>query len=196
MFMDLFKKKTPTEAEHRTNRRGFLALSMMTLSSIIIPKKTIATIKDFFVPERSLSFYNIHTDERLEAVYWRDGEYLEDALSQINYFLRDYRTGEVKPIDINLLDLLCVLNEKIKNSNPFHVISGYRSKKTNAILRKRSRKVAKNSLHIFGKAIDIRLPDCELGDLRLAAMELRGGGVGYYPYRGYIHVDVGEIRYW
>ena len=146
--------------------------------------------------ERKLGFYNTHTGDRLTATYWAEGEYIHDSLKEINHLLRDHRTGDVYPINPNLLDILYALQMKVERHDPFSIISGYRSPKTNAMLNKTSSGVAKRSLHMQGKAIDIRLPGCELAYLRKAAMSLKSGGVGYYPSSDFIHVDIGRVRYW
>lgn len=146
--------------------------------------------------ERSLRFYNLHTGERLRATYFADGGYVPEELNAINYILRDFRTDEVEPIDRALLDLLHALRRKVDSAGPFHIISGYRSPKTNAMLRNKSNGVAKRSYHMKGMAIDVCLPGCELERLRRAALSLRRGGVGYYPASGFIHVDTGRVRAW
>jgi uncharacterized protein YcbK (DUF882 family) len=117
-------------------------------------------------------------------------------LDDLNYILRDHRTGEIKPIATQLLDLIHALSEKLCARRPFHIISGYRCQATNDLLRRRGRGVARNSLHLQGKAVDIRLPGCDLSVLRESAMGLRGGGVGYYPRPSFVHVDIGTVRYW
>jgi uncharacterized protein YcbK (DUF882 family) len=147
-------------------------------------------------PERSLGLYSLHTGERLRRVYWSEGRYLEDGLAEIGHLLRDHRTNEVHPIDPRLLDLLFALHREVNGREPFHVISGYRSPKTNAMLRRRSGGVAKKSLHMAGKAVDIRLPGRDLATLRRAALALEAGGVGHYPKVGFIHVDTGRVRAW
>lgn len=146
--------------------------------------------------ERALGFYNLHTGERVETVYWAEGRYVHDSLRDINRVLRDHRTNDVARINTELLDLLHRLHQRMGTRQSFHVISGYRSPKTNAMLRRRSRGVAQRSLHMLGMAIDLRLPGRELGTLRRAAADLRAGGVGYYPSSNFIHVDVGRVRYW
>jgi uncharacterized protein YcbK (DUF882 family) len=146
--------------------------------------------------ERRLSFYNLHTGEKLVSTYWSQGEYIADELAAINHVLRDHRSGEVEKIDPNLLDLLHALQNKVEKSGEFHIISGYRSPKTNAMLRRDSAGVAKRSLHTRGKAVDIRLPGVALKHLRRAALDMHAGGVGYYPKSGFIHVDTGRPRFW
>jgi uncharacterized protein YcbK (DUF882 family) len=145
---------------------------------------------------RSLSFYNLHTDEKLTTTYWVDGQYVPDALGEIDHVLRDFRTGDVWPMDRKLLDLLVALNRKMETTKPFAVISGYRSPKTNAMLAEASSGVARRSLHMDGKAIDIRIPGRKLADLRQAALSLKLGGVGYYARSDFVHVDTGRVRSW
>jgi uncharacterized protein YcbK (DUF882 family) len=145
---------------------------------------------------RSLSFYNTHTGEMLATPYWESGKYLSRPLSEINYILRDHRTDRVLAIDVELLDLLYAMRLKIRSQQPFHIISGYRSPETNALLCKLNRGVVENSLHVSGKAVDIRLPGCALSFLRRVAIDLNRGGVGFYPRSDFIHVDVGRVRFW
>ena len=147
-------------------------------------------------PARTLSFENLHTGEKLNLEYWAGGQYVPQALTSINYLLRDYRSGEVHPIRPDLLDLLHVLHGQLGSAKPFEVISGYRSPGTNAKLHQRSNGVAAHSLHMDGMAIDIRLPDRQLADLHKAALAMRAGGVGYYPSLDFVHVDVGRVRRW
>ncbi|HLZ33925.1 MAG TPA: YcbK family protein [Nitrospira sp.] len=146
--------------------------------------------------ERSLSFYNLHTGERLSATYWENGKYILESISEINFLLRDFRSGEVKPIDPRLLDLLHQVTRRLETTNPIHLISGYRSPSTNAKLHANDSGVAPHSLHMDGMAADIRIPGRDLRQLLKAAMATRGGGVGYYPRSDFVHVDVGRIRHW
>lgn len=146
--------------------------------------------------ERKLSLLNLHTGESLKATYWAEGQYQPDELTAINHVLRDHRTGDIYPMDKALLDLLTVLHHEVNGKQPFQVISGYRSPKTNALLNKKSNGVARKSLHMQGKAIDIRLPGCQLSDLRQVAIDCQTGGVGYYPKSDFIHVDTGRTRRW
>jgi uncharacterized protein YcbK (DUF882 family) len=179
-------------------RRSFMKVMAASVVVALTPKRLLAGTH-LLIPkrkERALAFYNLHTGESLKAVYWAEGYYVPDVLNEVNYLLRDFRAGEIKPISTRLLDLLYGLNHRLESDVPFHVISGYRTPKTNAILRKRSKGVAKKSLHMEGKAVDIRLPGCELKALRRAAMQLQMGGVGYYPRSCFVHVDVGAVRYW
>lgn len=145
---------------------------------------------------RRLSIYNVHTDEKVDAVYWEHGAYVTDALDAVNQVLRDFRTGEVRAIEPRLLDVLVDLHASAAATSPFQVISGYRSPQTNQMLREQSAEVAQRSFHIDGKAIDLYLDDIALPQLRAAAMDMSRGGVGYYPHSNFIHVDVGPVRHW
>lgn len=146
--------------------------------------------------ERSLSFYNLHTSERLKTVYWHRGEYLPSSLVEINRVLRDHRTGDMHDMDPRLLDLLCELRVKLSTTEPLHIISGYRSPATNAALHAQSDGVATHSLHMDGMATDIRIPGKDLALLRKTALSMKAGGVGYYPSSNFVHVDVGRVRSW
>ncbi len=145
---------------------------------------------------RTLAFNNIHTGERLTIDYWADGRYLPDALHTINHLLRDFRNGEVHTIEPKLLDLLTALRAELDTTQPFDVISGYRSPATNAMLHAEHPGVAAKSLHMKGMAIDIRVAGRTLEALHTTALRLRAGGVGYYPLTDFVHVDVGRVRTW
>jgi len=176
------------------NRRKFLTCTAsIGITSLLSP--TVYANTDASV-ERRLSFINLHTDESLHSCYWANGEYSSDSLADINNILRDHRAEEVYEIDSGLIDLLHQLHEATGSKEPFHIISGYRSPQTNEKLRKKSNGVAKRSLHMQGKAIDVRLPDIELTVLRDTAISLQAGGVGYYPKSNFIHLDVGKPRNW
>lgn len=146
---------------------------------------------------RTLGLVSTHTNEQVVATYWRNGRYDRGALKDINYVLRDFRTGDVAAMDPNLLDLLVELHHRTGSRRPFQVISGYRSPKTNAMLASASGGgVAKRSLHMDAKAIDIRLQDVALSDLRATALGMKAGGVGYYKKSDFVHVDTGRVRQW
>jgi uncharacterized protein YcbK (DUF882 family) len=145
---------------------------------------------------RSLAFVNTHTGETLSCAYFAAGRYDPASLSRVNHFLRDFRTGDVHPIDPGVLDILFELRNRADRDDPFHVISGYRSPQTNALLRSRSSGVAAHSLHVEGRAIDVRLPGFPTRRLREIALDLRRGGVGYYPASDFVHVDTGRVRFW
>ena len=180
----------------KVGRRDFIGFGILGIVTSLFPRGVLAAGRNLLTIEKSLWLYNTHTGESLNTVYWAEGDYLPGALDDLNFILRDHRTGEIIPIDTQLLDLLHALSERLCARHPFHIISGYRSQATNDLLRRRGRGVAKNSLHIQGKAVDIRLPGCDLPMLRECAMGFRGGGVGYYPRPNFVHVDIGRVRYW
>jgi uncharacterized protein YcbK (DUF882 family) len=179
------------------SRRRFLGLGAAALSLPFLSRlSAFASPEPLLPPDRGLSFYNTHTGEAAAVEYCRSGCFVTPSLEKINHILRDHRTGEIKDIDVRLLDLLNTLSRKISADEPFHVISGYRSPKTNASLRANGGGVAENSLHLLGQAIDIRLPGTKLRDLYRAAVDLRRGGVGIYPGSDFVHVDIGRVRTW
>jgi uncharacterized protein YcbK (DUF882 family) len=176
-------------------RRRFLAVGSAALLCAAT-KPALGAIAPVTRTAKALRFDNLHTGEKLSIEYWADGGYVPDALTQINYLLRDFRNGEVHTIDPKLLDLLHVINARLDTPAPFEVISGYRSPATNAMLHEASAGVAVKSLHMQGMAIDIRVPGRALSDLHATAMALQAGGVGYYRQPDFVHVDVGRVRYW
>jgi uncharacterized protein YcbK (DUF882 family) len=174
------------------NRRRFLSTLATAAPLLALPGTAASSVPDF----RALRFQHLHTGERLEVEYVSRGHYLPDALASINHLLRDFRTHDVHAIDPLLLDLLHALSIATGTQHPFEVISGYRSPATNQHLRDRSSGVASGSLHMVGKAIDIRVRDVRLSALRDAARALARGGVGYYPASDFVHVDTGRVRTW
>ncbi len=145
---------------------------------------------------RELRFYHTHTSEMLDVVYAQNGAYVPEALVEINYLLRDFRSGDVHPIDPRLLDILSAVQERTASHGRFEVISGFRSPATNSMLRHQSAGVAQNSLHLQGQAIDVRLAGADTRQLRSAAMSMAQGGVGYYPASDFVHLDTGRVRAW
>jgi uncharacterized protein YcbK (DUF882 family) len=147
-------------------------------------------------PARALSFKHTHTGESLDVTYCAGGGYVPDELARVDAFLRDFRTGEVKPIDPALLDVLHDLATVLGARQPYHVISGFRSPATNEKLRRESGGVARSSLHMVGKAIDVRLGDVPTAELRDAARAVAAGGVGFYDRLDFVHLDTGRVRCW
>jgi uncharacterized protein YcbK (DUF882 family) len=145
---------------------------------------------------RSVSFVHTHTGEKLKAEYWQNGDYQPQVLEQVNHLLRDWRNNEVHAIDPALLDVLFDLRSKAQSQGAFHVTSAYRSPKTNAMLHAASSGVAEHSMHMQGKAIDVRLEGFATERLAELARDLRRGGVGYYHASDFVHVDTGRVRYW
>jgi uncharacterized protein YcbK (DUF882 family) len=157
---------------------------------LLLPEPAIS------IDERRLSFYHTHTAKRLDVVYARGGQYVGSGLEQIEAFLSDFRTGDRKTIDPELLDLMYDLRQELGGEGVFEVVSAYRSPKTNEMLRRRSSGVARNSQHTLGRAIDVRLQGVELERLRDEAIAFRRGGVGYYPESDFVHLDTGRVRRW
>ncbi|UJF23403.1 DUF882 domain-containing protein [Shewanella sp. OMA3-2] len=145
---------------------------------------------------KDLSFYNRHTGERGEGHFWVDGKYQSDTLEVFSQVLRDHRQNVAAPMDKRLFEYLYQLQDVLDNKDEIHVISGYRSPKTNEMLAAKSNGVAKKSFHMKGMAMDIAIPGVNLKNLRDAAISLKLGGVGYYPSSGFIHVDCGPVRRW
>jgi uncharacterized protein YcbK (DUF882 family) len=181
------------KARKGATRRHFLGgLAALSSAALAAPASVLASGPE----ERVLSFFHTHSRERLSIAYYGDGVYLPEGLVRLEHFLRDHRTGDEHEIDPRLYDLLYALRRTTGTKSPFHVISGYRSPATNRMLRARSGGVAKGSLHLQGKAIDIRLTDVSSAVLRDAALELHRGGVGYYRRSDFVHVDTGRVRHW
>jgi uncharacterized protein YcbK (DUF882 family) len=178
----------------KTSRRQFIVGSCGTLAGLFAFAATAHAHKP--EPIRRLGFVHTHTGEKLDAVYWEQGEYLPDALDEISRVLRDHRTGETHPLDVELLDTLALLGNQLELRQSYHVISAYRSPKTNEMLRKKGSGVATKSMHMDGRAIDVRVPGVELKVLHRAALNLRSGGVGYYPRSEFVHLDTGRVRNW
>ena len=173
------------------SRRGLLK-AMCVAPLALAPLPGLARART----TRELRFYHTHTSEKLEVVYAADGTYLPDALEQVNWLLRDFRSGDVHPIDPRLLDVLHAARELTGGNGTFEVISGFRSPSTNEMLRQHSGGVAQNSMHLRGQAIDVRLDGVVTADLRRAGLALGQGGVGYYPDSDFVHLDTGRVRAW
>jgi uncharacterized protein YcbK (DUF882 family) len=193
-----YEQPMPDARDQRVGRRAFLGLGLAA-GAALLPVRAAAASRSAAAPVRILRFFNIHTGERLTAEYCCGGVYQPDALEAIDFILRDFRANAIKPIDRDLLDLLHALHGRLDVNQPFHVISGYRTAATNAMLQARGGStsgVASSSLHIKGQAIDIRVPGVPLDHLRAAARSLELGGVGYYPSSNFVHVDTGRVRFW
>ena len=175
-------------------RRRLLGLGLAAAATGLVPATSWASQSP--AGERTLAFYNTHTDEKLKATYFRGNGFDKGAIKDINFILRDFRTGDIHNMDLQLLDLLTELHRRTGSKQPFQIISGYRSPKTNATLAAESNGVAKHSMHLEGKAIDIRLADVNLRDLRNTAVGMKRGGVGIYPASNFVHVDTGRVRTW
>ncbi len=174
------------------SRRAFLKLGMLA-AALPVPA---AAGQGCSAAERRLRFHNLHTGEKADLAYWVAGDYVPESLLEINRVLRDHRTDQVAAIDTRLLDLLGRVSAIVGASRPIEVISGYRSPASNLMLVENTSGVAKRSLHMEGKAIDLRIPGIPLADLHHAGLMLQGGGVGYYPESNFVHLDVGRVRTW
>jgi uncharacterized protein YcbK (DUF882 family) len=190
-------------------RRGFLGFAAATFSAAVVPTIAgVATTAPVLLAAspveaaplvgsvRRIALHNINTRESFEGVYWADGNYKPEALKKLDVLLRDHRAKQVCRYDPRLFDLLARVHSTLGSDEPFDVICGFRSRRTNAMARRRSRGVAKESYHTQGMAIDIRLPDTELRGIAETAKAMHSGGVGFYPRSGFVHLDVGPVRSW
>lgn len=174
---------------------SILLVFLLSSASSVPPAKTSAKMD--LPGEYRLRLYHTHTNEHIDLVYRRGDSYIPSALTKLEYFLRDHRTGTVHHYDPRVFDLLHDLEVTVgKPAAEIDVVCGYRTPRSNRFLRSRSSAVARHSLHMQAMAIDIRLPGVETSDLRDAALQLQRGGVGYYPRQQFVHVDVGRVRHW
>ncbi len=174
-------------------RRSFMThVIPATVATTLLPWQALASRGG----ERRLAFHSAHTGEGIDTVYRSATGYEPKGLADLNYILRDWRNGDVSSMNHDLLDLLHDLRASFGSNEPFHLISGYRSPGSNAMLASKSSGVARKSLHMRGMAVDIRLPGVALDDLRARAREMQRGGVGYYAKSGFVHMDTGRVRFW
>jgi len=145
---------------------------------------------------RRLFLHNLHTGDVVKTTYWADGRYVDGALDEARHALRDWRNGQQHDMDPGLFDIFHDLSTRLETDRPFQIISGYRSPATNAVMHEKSAGVASHSLHMQGMATDIRIEGVALTHLRSAALDLRRGGVGFYPQSNFVHVDTGRVRQW
>jgi uncharacterized protein YcbK (DUF882 family) len=149
------------------------------------------------IPEGRLSLYNLHTDERLTVVFrGKSGEYDAQALQALNHILRCHYTNQVGTMDVRVLEFLNAVDHQLGGGHEMHIVSGYRSHEYNDLLIRKGSGVAKESLHLSGRAVDIQIPGIEPSLVRHTALALRFGGVGYYPVSGFVHLDSGRVRWW
>lgn len=145
---------------------------------------------------RRLKMYSRRTGESLDVIYWIEGDYIKDALTEVNWFMRDWRRDRFRAIDTRTVDIIAATQQLLNTSTPFLMLSGYRTPETNALLRKRSRGVAKNSLHMKGQAVDLRMQGKSVRHVATAAASCAAGGVGRYSRSNFVHLDCGEKRLW
>lgn len=188
---------TPT-TQYRCTRRQVLrqtgALALLGATGIGSALAAAAGA-DEADPKR-LRLVNVHTQEKISVEYWKNGEYQQESLNKINMLMRDFRANEVMYMDTNVIDYLYEVYRVTGSSEHIQILSGYRSPKTNEMLRKRSNGVAKNSLHIVGKAIDFRVPGQSTRGLQRKALAMSRGGIGYYKRSDFVHIDSGPFRHW
>ncbi len=195
-------EKNNTEQKVDGSRRSLLGVGAATMVGAMVPglvkSASAANFKGGVISKgaRRLSFRNTHTGESFSGVYRVGDKYLPEAFQQINTVLRDFRTGQVYPMDPRVIDIIYTVQRLSGRTTPYEVLSGYRSPKTNNMLRSSSSGVAKKSLHMQGKAIDLRMEGFSTRRLRDLAVSLRSGGVGYYSKSNFIHLDSGDVRDW
>lgn len=188
-----------TMLQRALSRRQFITRTLIGASALAVAPFFLnaAEAANFLAtPARTIALSNLHTGEQCALTYFEQGRYVPGALATINRILRDHRNDEVHPMDTALLDLLTALHGRLDSTQPFEVISGYRSPESNAAMHARSGGVASHSLHMEGKAIDIRVPGRELSRVHMTALAMGLGGVGYYPTSDFVHVDTGRVRQW
>jgi len=188
----LTRSSCVADAPQSPSRRRFSAALGVGFGAVALPGPAAALL----LPERRLRMTNAHTWEKIDLVYWADGNYIAESLNEINYLMRDHRADKVKPIDIDLIDQLYILYTALDTKERVHVLSGYRTPETNAALRKRSQGVAKYSLHMEARAMDINIPGTQARDIQQTALAMKAGGVGYYARSGFVHIDTGAVRNW
>ncbi len=177
-------------------RRALLKLGLALTLQSMVPVDIKADDRVASMKKKRIYLVNPISSETVNTTYFRGGRYLPEALNQINHLFRDHLSGRIQPIDPGLIDLLHQIQQVEDHREPLLILSGYRSRRSNALLHKRNPLVAQNSYHIKGQAADIRQPGQTSHDLCAAAKFFQAGGVGYYPRRNFIHVDVGPVRYW
>jgi uncharacterized protein YcbK (DUF882 family) len=175
-------------------RRSFLKSSALLASVLSVP--AIVRAAPTMPHERTLRMYNTHTGESLRTVFWAEGKFVPEAMNDINKLLRDHRNNQVAQMDPKLLFLLDQVSNAVGSNDVVHIISGYRSPASNQLLADTTNGVARHSMHLDGKAIDVRIPGRDLAALHKAALHAGGGGVGYYPDSQFVHMDTGRLRHW
>ena len=179
------------------SRRSFLTKTAAAGIAATVP--TLLTTGEAYAANHGswkVNFENAHTGDSYSGIYRNGDQYSPEAFQKLSYVLRDFRTGEIFPMDPHVIDILSMIQNKTRQYGPITILSGYRSPKTNHDLGKRSRGVAKNSFHMYGRAIDLHIDGYSTRGLRNVALGLRAGGVGYYPRSNFVHVDTGDVRTW
>jgi len=185
-----------TALNARLSRRGLLQAFAVTT---VAAAPTYANAFGFLRGAgdiRRISMYSGRTGEKIDTVYWIDGDYIPEALAEVNHFMRDWRSGQVTKIDTRALDIFAASHSLLEADEPYMMLSGYRSPETNALLRSRSSGVARNSLHMKGQAADLRMQGRSVQQMARAAAACSAGGVGKYSRSNFVHMDCGPIRVW
>jgi uncharacterized protein YcbK (DUF882 family) len=177
-------------------RRGLLAAFAATAVSAAPTYSNAAGFLRGGGDIRRIKMYSGRTGERIDMIYWIEGEYIKDAVKEVHLFMRDWRTNDVKNIDLRTIDIMAAAHNMMDVSEPYMLLSGYRSPKTNAMLRARGSGVAKNSLHLKGQAADLRLNSRSVNQMARAASACKAGGVGRYSGSNFVHMDCGPVRSW
>ncbi len=178
------------------SRRGLLGIFAATVITAAPTSSNAFSFLRGAGDVRRIRMYSGRTGESLDTIYWIEGEYIPEALNEINYFMRDWRSDDVRDIDPRTIDIAAASHRLLEADEPFTLLSGFRTKATNAMLRESSRGVARNSLHIQGKAADLRLRSRSVGQIYRAAAACGAGGVGKYSRSNFVHMDSGPIRTW
>jgi uncharacterized protein YcbK (DUF882 family) len=178
------------------DRRRMLGLGVVGALASIIPLAFAKPAEAAANETWRVVFRHAHTGESFNGVYRVGNKYLPEAFERLNYVLRDFRTGEVFPMDPRVIDLMSIVQKKTKQKQPLEVYSGYRSPKTNGRLRHESSGVAKNSFHMYGQAVDFHIKGYSTRNLQKIALDMKSGGVGYYPKSDFVHMDTGSVRSW
>lgn len=178
------------------SRRGLLGAFAATLITAAPTYSNAAGFLRGGGDIRRIKMYSGRTGERIDMIYWVEGEYIKDAVDEVHKFMRDWRTNDVKSIDLRTIDILAASHNLLDIPEPYMLLSGYRSPKTNAMLRSRSSGVAKNSLHLKGQAADVSIKGRSVSQIAKAASACRAGGVGRYSSSNFVHMDCGAVRSW
>jgi len=177
-------------------RRGLLAAFAATA---VVAAPTYAKASGFLRGSgdiRRLRMYSPRTGEKLDMIYWVEGDYIKDAVTEVHHFMRDWRNNKAIGIDLRTIDIMTAAHNLMDVSEPYMLLSGYRSPETNSMLRSKSRGVAKNSLHLKGQAADLRLASRSVSQMARAAISCHAGGVGRYSGSNFVHMDCGPVRSW
>ncbi len=186
---------TKTKSNVMTRRALLTAFAATTLTAAPVYAKVPGFLRGAG-DVRRLRMYSSRTGESIDTIYWIEGEYIKEALKEINYFMRDWRENKTLDMDPRNFDIVAAAHNLLETNEPYLLLSGYRTARTNAMLRRRSRRVAKKSYHIRGQAADLRLKSRTVSQMAKAALATRAGGVGKYYRSNFVHMDSGPVRTW